>query len=594
MGKNTWLSIFLLMMVLLMTDFRAGAQSTFQRTYGTKGNDYPVAFIQTSDKGFALIGWTNNYSEMYLVRTDSLGNKIWSKGYVLGTFNNLAMDIKETQDDGFIICTQTQVLKIDSLGGVQWNREYFPYKNYAPYFYKVINASGGYVLAGGGSQFGMSLVKIDYSGNMIWTRTNGNFYWEQNSNDLIQLSYDSCFYAINGYGPYKITKFDKNGNGIWTKYIKIKGDSNPDYSVGAGYFSQIMANPDGKTISASIKEETTDEWFTFDTSGTITKSWEYTWRGSQKIYWTFYTNGSLHDIVSASDFDTALVENGPNAIGIGIERHDASGKVKWYNLFVGPKTQYPAMIRQTSDGGIAILGLTDNYGAGGDDFFLAKIDSSGSGTCHDTIVKGFYINSIPVVIDTSLTPFNYLPFPTTVTLTDTTLAVTDSSYDACKCHIPVAAFAYDSLFGQIYDSSLWGEKWYWSFGDGTYDSTGIATSHNYSGHGPYNLCLTVTNGCGSDSVCKVVYYKTEPIGINTLTDGNSVNISPNPSSGNFHITSSYTFSEIEVADVTGRIIISQQVSSKQLGINLSSLEPGIYFIRMLSTKGAVVKRVVKI
>ncbi|MCI5054712.1 MAG: PKD domain-containing protein, partial [Flavobacteriales bacterium] len=46
-------------------------------------------------------------------------------------------------------------------------------------------------------------------------------------------------------------------------------------------------------------------------------------------------------------------------------------------------------------------------------------------------------------------------------------------------------------------------SWLWDFGDGN-TSTQQNPTHNYAVAGTYTVCLTATNSCGTDSVCKSV------------------------------------------------------------------------------------------
>jgi PKD repeat protein len=47
------------------------------------------------------------------------------------------------------------------------------------------------------------------------------------------------------------------------------------------------------------------------------------------------------------------------------------------------------------------------------------------------------------------------------------------------------------------------QSWYWDFGDGT-NSTLINPSHSYLNDSTYNVCLYVTDTCGSDTTCQLV------------------------------------------------------------------------------------------
>ena len=56
---------------------------------------------------------------------------------------------------------------------------------------------------------------------------------------------------------------------------------------------------------------------------------------------------------------------------------DMSPELEWSRTFGGSVSDYGRSVRQTSDGGFIIAGLTLSYGVGEEDVYLVKTDSSG-------------------------------------------------------------------------------------------------------------------------------------------------------------------------------------------------------------------------
>src|ERR1039458_5099183 len=83
-----------------------GQKVKFQRTYGGINNDYGRSVQQTFDKGYIIAGATSSFgsgeTDVYLIKTDSLGNMKWSK-----TFGGAGVDwgysVQQTTDSGFVV-----------------------------------------------------------------------------------------------------------------------------------------------------------------------------------------------------------------------------------------------------------------------------------------------------------------------------------------------------------------------------------------------------------------------------------------------------------------------------------------------------------
>jgi len=57
---------------------------------------------------------------------------------------------------------------------------------------------------------------------------------------------------------------------------------------------------------------------------------------------------------------------------------DATGNMLWNQTYGGTGNEYAYHVEQTVDGGYALLGQTNSFGAGNNDFWLVKTDSSGN------------------------------------------------------------------------------------------------------------------------------------------------------------------------------------------------------------------------
>jgi hypothetical protein len=105
---------------LVKTD--SNGNKTWDKTYGGTGRDTAYSVQQTSDRGYILAGATYSYgaggsdfSDVWLVKTDSNGNKAWDKTFG-GTARDEAYDVQQTSDGGYILAGQ-----ISSYGAGSWD-----------------------------------------------------------------------------------------------------------------------------------------------------------------------------------------------------------------------------------------------------------------------------------------------------------------------------------------------------------------------------------------------------------------------------------------------------------------------------------------
>lgn len=144
---------------------------------------------QTLDSGFIFAGWCTYVYGALLIKTDKYGNLKWQRHYPNLNFNTRFGAVKQTLDSGYIACgnyldyvnpsEKGIVIKVDSLGYVQWEKQYLDslFNGYND-IYQGLDKK--YYIAGATYNIDTSvyavLKKLDTAGNVIWN----NFYCHNN------------------------------------------------------------------------------------------------------------------------------------------------------------------------------------------------------------------------------------------------------------------------------------------------------------------------------------------------------------------------------------------------------------------------------
>ncbi len=104
-----------------------------------------------------------------------------------------------------------------------------------------------------------------------------------------------------------------------------------------------------------------------------------------------------------------------------------------------------------------------------------------------------------------------------------------------------------------------------------------------------NYAVVVTVGlCSDTSSCTSI----TTVGLNDLASSNIVSVMPNPSNGLFNISLG-TNASIQVIDVLGRVILSEQKNASNFVIDLTNEENGVYMLRISNAENSKVIRLVK-
>lgn len=137
-------------------------------------------------------------------------------------------------------------------------------------------------------------------------------------------------------------------------------------------------------------------------------------------------------------------------------------------------------------------------------------------------------------------------------------------------------------------------SWLWEFEGG---NPSTSTKQNpivsYNQSGVFDVTLTSTNPSGNDTERKNGYISILPTAIANTPLSESIQLYPNPSSTQFTLDfnhNSPTVYQMEVMDITGKLVLSQQINIEtaihQQSFDVAYLSEGLYLIRLANENGA--------
>jgi hypothetical protein len=364
-----------------------GLHPGWSKTYGGSGYDCAYAVIRTVDGGYAVAGETDSsggvLSDAWLVKTDVNGVLLWNRTYgSVGT--DSAQAVVQTSDGGYALGGYTSssgsggfdvwLVKTDGNGVLQWSRTHGG--SGGDLAYSVVQTSdGGYALAGmttsfGAGGFDLWLVKTYTDGTFQWGVTYGGA-GDDYAASLVQAADDGYALAGStdsfGAGAQDVwfVKTDANGVKQWNR--TYGGDSTDGASA-------VIRTADGGYAlagqTASLGAGMGDAWL-IKTEADGTMQWGRTYGG--------YNGDDARGVVQTSDGGYALAGLTTSfGVGVGdawLVKTDAEGIQQWSRTYGGPDYDMVFSVVPTADGGYALAGYTNSFGAGVYDAWLVKTEA---------------------------------------------------------------------------------------------------------------------------------------------------------------------------------------------------------------------------
>lgn len=375
---------FVYVFLLALCSLDVEGQVTFQKVF--KHPDFPGALCaeHTEDGGYIIAGGIGTFgaTDIYLLKTDSLGNKLWEKRYDSQPYE-VAHSLYKCKDEGYAITGGTSnnnsgdllISKFDDTGKVEWSKA-FGGSISSEYGNAIMQTSdGGFIAVGqtnGGTVTGNAvyIVKTDSAGNTEWAKTyntagDAGMYVLEKANGYIVGGYTSTFGP-----PYYtfIMSIDSLGDPLWIKYI----------SSNSSILGRILQTSDGGYLLAGglstgtgmgIGLLKTDSLFSFQ------------WA---KQYATNVPN-ILLDFVNETSNGGYLI--GGETLGEVLIKVDAAGNIIWSRIFGGKGVDDVRYARQLNDTGYIFIGNAFDSLTLPSRIWFVKADSSGNAcTIKDTAI----------------------------------------------------------------------------------------------------------------------------------------------------------------------------------------------------------------
>ncbi len=395
----------LVLMLFVSTGF---SQLMWQRYYGGPGLEEGYWVEQTTDGGYIVVGMSASFGngyQVYLIKTDSLGDTLWTKTYG-GSGDEYGYSVQPTADNGYIITgstgsfgngDQVHIIKTDSVGDTLWTKNYGGPNRDVGWSVQQ-TTDNGYIIIGFTSSFGHShqiyAIKTDTLGDTLWAKTCGGSGRDRGYS--VQQTTDGG-YIIAGcanvpldYDPVYLIKTDSFGDTLWSK----------TYGTDWYFGRSVQQTNDGGYIVAGY-DYIEGHVYLVKTNSFGDTIW------TRDHYWS---EGAVTGYCVKQTTDRGYIVS---CHGLGAyETHymvliktDSLGYVLWTKSYGTGMCLFGAQcVQQTTDGGYILVGTN------GDQIWLIKTDAEGNAG----IEGSNFVPHSPSILQLVVSPNPFVSFTTVV------------------------------------------------------------------------------------------------------------------------------------------------------------------------------------
>lgn len=362
-------------------------ESSWIRLYGGPGIDVCYSVCETPEGNFILAGLTTSFGtsqDIYVVKIDTYGDTVWTKT-IGGTNTEAAHHVYMTEDQNYILVGYTEsygsggkdifIVKIDSSGNQIWSKHYGGQLEdcaYSAYY----NQDGTSIIIGykngssGWIKGDLWILKINSSGDTVWTKS------------IIMPGEESVYSIVNiedtAYALIGSSTSYGGGKNLWFVIVDSSGDTLSTKNYGGtaeDIGSSLFRNDHGEYLMTGYRNGTGswtpgDLWILkADVFGDTLWTKTYAAEGTETGYRIFeLSDGSLI---------TGGIR-GCNSNDFWLIKTDSLGDSLWSQTYGGSGTDEIINMIITSEGNFLMCGYTNSYNAANIDFMVVKTETDTS------------------------------------------------------------------------------------------------------------------------------------------------------------------------------------------------------------------------
>jgi len=554
----------------------------WQKTFGGSSNEDAYSIQPTKDGGYVLTGpsesnnaeVTGNHGnqDYWVVKINDTGGIQWETS-LGGSGDEVSYCIQQTSDLGYIvaggsttdsngdvICSpgieewEFWMVKLSATGSIEWQS---CYGNPGPIAFAKAYAlqqtsDSGYIVAGEATQNGGEVtgnhggngdfwvIKVSETGNLEWEKSLGGSSLDlaksvQQTTDggyIVAGSSSSTDFQVTGNhggSDYWVVKLNDTGAIQWEK--SLGGSEDEDcyaiqQTIDGGYIAGGSSNSNDSQVTGNHGEY--DYWVVkLNDTGAI--QWEISLggAGNENCYSIRQTADSGYIVAGTSDSSTGEVTGTKGGSDFWLVKLSSTGIIQWEKAVGGSQTDVAYSVQQTADSGYIVAGETNS--------------ADGDITMNYGLYDFWVVKLSACVLDSPV-----------IILTGDTLST---------------ALTYNSYQWQLNGTAI----------PGATNAIYIATVN-----GTYALNVSDTNNCTGASAL----YDISGLGVSTIASSAAIHIMPNPTTGIINITGAGQVN-ISVYDVVGQMVKQAYNAEK---ISISDLPSGMYFIKLTSKDGQIIKQ----